>query len=125
MELCYGGIAYALSSLIQYLNDPSFENFGKIITGIGIAIGGLAMIIGSVPLAVAGAIVTILGLIASNWEKIKSWLDNASSFVDNMITNIKDWFINNIDIIQDYFGYFGVRCNRSVCIISQYYFVGI
>ena len=44
--LLIGGIVYAVESLIEYLKDPSWENFGKIITGIGIALMGLGLIIG-------------------------------------------------------------------------------
>lgn len=57
------GIVYAVESLIEYLKDPSWRNFGKIITGIGIALMGLGLIIGGpagLPVIVAGAIVAIL-----------------------------------------------------------------
>lgn len=72
--LLVAGIVYTIQALIKYLNDPSWKNFGKIITGIGVALLGLAVIIGSVPVAIAAAITIILGLIISNWEKIKSFL---------------------------------------------------
>lgn len=39
------GIVYTIQAIIDYLKDPSWENFGKIITGIGIALLGLALII--------------------------------------------------------------------------------
>lgn len=39
------GIVYTIQAIIEYLKDPSWENFGKIITGIGIALLGLALII--------------------------------------------------------------------------------
>ena len=68
------GIVYAISSLLKYLKDPSWENFGSIIQGVGVAIMGLAVLIGSVPVAVAGAIVLIVGTIVKYWEQIKSFL---------------------------------------------------
>lgn len=61
--LLIGGILYAIESLIEYLKDPSWKNFGKIITGIGVALIGLGLIIGGpagLPVIVAGAIVAIL-----------------------------------------------------------------
>lgn len=61
--LLIGGILYAIESLIEYLNDPSWKNFGKIITGIGVTLIGLGLIIGGpagLPVIVAGAIVAIL-----------------------------------------------------------------
>ena len=61
--LLIGGILYAIESLIKYLKDPSWKNFGKIITGIGVALIGLGLIIGGpagLPVIIAGAIVAIL-----------------------------------------------------------------
>lgn len=119
------GIIQLIKDLKSYLEDPSWENFGQIITDIGLILVGFALIISSIPLAVAGAITIILGLIAQNWETIKGWLEQASSFIDNMIENIKDWFVNNIDEIQYKFGWLGVRSNRSFCSISQYNIINI
>lgn len=61
--LLIAGIVYTIESLLEYLKDPSWENFGKIITGIGVALIGLGLIIGGpagLPVIVAGAIVAIL-----------------------------------------------------------------
>lgn len=52
-----------IQSIIDYLQDPSWENFGKIISNIGLIILGLGVVIGSVPLMIAGALVLIVGLI--------------------------------------------------------------
>lgn len=54
------GIVYTIESLLDYLQDPSWTNFGKIVTGIGVALLGLGIIVQSTPLIVAGAIVAIL-----------------------------------------------------------------
>lgn len=54
------GIVKLIQDVIGYLNDPSWENFGKIVSDIGLILLGLAAIIGSVPLAVAGAITLIV-----------------------------------------------------------------
>lgn len=74
--LAIAGVIYGIQSIIKYLQDPSFENFGKIITGIGIAVAGVAIIFGAWPVAVGGAIAAIVGLIISNWEKIKGFMLN-------------------------------------------------
>lgn len=61
--LLIAGIVYSIESLIEYLKDPSWKNFGKIITEIGVALIGLGLIIGGpagLPVIVAGAIVAIL-----------------------------------------------------------------
>lgn len=108
------GIVYTIQSLIKYLKDPSWENFGKVIQGIGIAIVGLGILIGNVPLIVAGAIVLIVGLIIKHWEEIKSflqggidWLKGKSDWVHQMfgdtIGNIYDTFVENLQLILNWF----------------------
>ena len=112
--LLVAGIVYTIQSLIDYLNDPSWENFGKIIQGVGIAIIGLGLLIGSVPLAVAGAIVLIVGTIIKYWEQIKAflqqgidWLKGKSDWVHEMfgevIGNIYDAWVEKLQLILDFF----------------------
>ena len=81
--LAITGIIYGIQSIIEYLQDPSFENFGKIITGIGIAVAGVAIIFGAWPVAVGGAIAAIVGLIISNWEKVKGFILNICKWLEN------------------------------------------
>lgn len=108
------GIVYTIQSLLKYLKDPSWENFGKVIQGIGIAIVGLGILIGNVPLIVAGAIVLIVGTIIKYWEEIKAflqkgidWLKNKSDWVHEMfgdtIGNIYDTFVSNLQLILNWF----------------------
>ena len=103
------GIIDLITSLKDYLEDPSWENFGKVIKAIGEIILGLGIIIGNVPLIVAGAIIIIVGLIIENWEKIKEflqkgidWLKGKSDWVHEMfgdtIGNIYDAFV---EILQN------------------------
>lgn len=80
--LAIAGVIYVIQSIIKYLQDPSFENFGKIITGIGIAVAGVAIIFGAWPVAVGGAIAAIIGIIISNWEKIKAFVLNICKWLE-------------------------------------------
>ena len=112
--LLIAGIVYTIESLLEYLQDPSWENFGKIIQGIGLAIIGLGALIGSVPLVVAGAIVLIVGTIVKYWEQIKSflqqgidWLKGKSDWVHEMfgevIGNIYDAWVEKLQLILNFF----------------------
>lgn len=94
--LMISGIVYSILSLLQYLKDGSWENFGKIIQGVGVAIIGLGAIIGSVPVAVAGAIVLIVGTIVKYWEQIKSFLQGGI-----------DWLSSKTDWVRENFGAVG------------------
>ena len=93
------GIVTAVSSLIKYLKDPSWENFGGIIAGIGVTIAGIGVLIGAFPVVIAGVIVVILGLIASMWDKInwffEEFIHNFYSIGDKIMTWLSDklgWF---------------------------------
>lgn len=88
--LLVGGLIISIKSLIDFLNDPTFENFTNIIIGIGIAIMGLGLIIGNIPLVVAGAIALIVGLIVKNYDKI---IGLFNSFISWLETNFKDKMI--------------------------------
>ena len=115
--LLVAGIVYTIQSLIAYLNDPSWTNFGKIIQGIGVAIIGLGALIGSVPVAVAGAIVLIIGTITKYWEQIKAffqkgidWLKGKSDWVHKMfgdtIGSIYDLFTRTLQNLLGIFDNF-------------------
>lgn len=112
--LLIGGIVYAVASLLDYLNDPSWKNFGGIIQGIGASIIGLGILIGNVPLIVIGAIILIVGTIIKYWEQIKTflqggidWLAEQSEWVHEMfgdtIGNIYDAFVGCLQGILDAF----------------------
>lgn len=78
--LLIAGVVIAIKGIIDYLKDPSWENFGTILEGIGIALIGLAILIGNVPLAIAGAIVLIIGLLVKNWDKVKAWIQGIANW---------------------------------------------
>lgn len=114
VALLISGIVYTVQNLIKYLKDPSWENFGSTIQGVGVTIMGLAVLIGSVPLAVAGAIVLIIGTITKYWEEIKGffqsgidWLASKSDWIHEMfgdtIGNIYDMFVNNLQHLLNFF----------------------
>lgn len=88
------GIVMSIQSLLQYMKDPTWTNFGNIIKGIGIALLGLALVIGSIPVAVAGAVALILGIIVSNWEKIKEKLEKGIGWLKSKI----DWVKENMGL---------------------------
>lgn len=92
------GIILTIQTLLKYIKEPSWENFGKIISGIGLIILGLGTIIVGVPAIIAGAITAIVGLVVSNWEKIKGKLDEAI----NWMTSKTDWVKENFGIVGEF-----------------------
>lgn len=88
------GIILLIQDVINFLNDPTWEGFGKILTDIGIILLGLSVIIGSIPLAVAAAIAIIVGLVISNWETICGVLGEFGDWIySNVIKPVADFFV--------------------------------
>ena len=81
------GIIFAIQNLIKFLQDPTFENFTKIIIGIGIAILGVGIIIKSFPLIIAGVIIAIVGLIIKNYDFIIGLFDKLINWFETDFVN--------------------------------------
>lgn len=105
--LMVAGVVYAVKSLLDYLKDPTWENFGKIIQGIGIAIIGLGIIIGLATggwvLAIVGAVILIVGTIAKHWEEIKAFFQNGINWLKDKSDDIHEKFGDVIGSIYDFF----------------------
>ncbi len=108
------GIVYAIEGLIKYLKDPSWENFGQVIQGIGIAVIGFGIIIGGIPAIVIGAILLIVGTIIKYWDQIKAflqrgidWLKSKSEWVGQnfggWIKGLYDTFVGWLELVLRYF----------------------
>lgn len=75
------GIIKLIGDLINYFKDPSWENFGKIISDIGIIILGLGITIGNVPLIIAGALALIIGYMITHWNELKEGFKLLRDFI--------------------------------------------
>lgn len=107
------GVVYAIEGLIDYLNDPSWKNFGKIIQGIGVFIIGLGVAFLGLPAIVTGVAILLLGTVIKYWEQIKgflqngiNWLKDKSDWVHQMfgdvIGNIYDYFVQKLQDMLNY-----------------------
>lgn len=108
------GIIRTIQGLIGYLNDPSWENFGKVIQGIGLIIVGFGVLIGGIPAIVIGAVVLIVGTIMRYWEQIKGflergigWLQGKSEWIGQQfggwVQGLYDTFVKFLGLIVRYF----------------------
>ena len=107
--LMISSIVYGIKSLLEYLKNPSWENFGRIIQSIGGFVLGLGLAIGSLPVAVAGAIVLIVGTIVKYWEDIRKFLQGGI-----------DWLTGKTDWVREHFGEVGEAIyNRFIFILQN------
>lgn len=108
------GILWTIGALKDYLEAPTWNNFGRIIQGIGIFLAGLLGIILGFPGVVVGVVVFIAGTIIKHWETIRAflqggidWLKEKSDWVHEIfgdtIGNIYDTFVENLQLILNWF----------------------
>lgn len=96
-----GGIVYAIEKLIAFMGDPSFENFGGTIQGIGIAITGLAIAFGGLYSIVAGVVVLLVGTFLKYWDKIRDTLQNGINWLKDKVDWVSTMFGSTIGEIYE------------------------
>jgi len=105
------GAVYAIQGLLAYLKDPTWENFGKVLQGLSIAIIGLGIAIGGpvgLTIAIAGAIAFIVSTIIRNWDNIKAFLQGGI-----------DWLFSKVDWVRKYFGIVGEAIYVTILTLMQ------
>ena len=99
--LIIAGIVKMVKAIIDFIKDPSWDNFAKILEGltvilIGVAIAMLAVNAANpvawIVLAIA-AVAALAALIIENWDKIKKVLGTVGQWIyDHIIKPIADFF---------------------------------
>lgn len=105
--LAIGGIVYAVMSLLEYLKDPTWENFGGIFEGLGVAILGVGLAISSLPVAIAGIAVLIHGIIMENWDKIKKTWQKGIDWIWEKGEEVQDFLDKKLGWLPEKFGAVG------------------
>lgn len=87
------GIVNLISDIIDFINDPSWQNFVAILGDIATVIGGIMLVMGNW----WGLLVVLVGLavklIAENWDAIKEILGKIGGWVyDHVVKPIGDFF---------------------------------
>lgn len=94
--LIIGGIVLIIKGVIDYLKDPTWENFMKILAGIALVAAGVALIFGAIPALIVAAIL-LVGAIAlaiyKHWDEVKATLSKVGKWIDdNVIKPVVDFF---------------------------------
>lgn len=98
--IAIAGIIQAIQKIIDFINDPTFDNFIGILEGIALAVTGVAIAVGAWPVAFAGAIAFVVVEIVKNYDKIKEIFDNLIKWLDtNILGGLRKLFGPVGDII--------------------------
>lgn len=91
--IAVAGLVYAIQSLIEFLKNPTFENFIKVLEGIAIAVTGVAIAIGAWPVAVGAAIALVIVEIVKHFDEIKKFFNNLLEWMNtNFLGKLKELF---------------------------------
>ena len=90
------GLVLIIEGVIDYLKDPTWDNFIKILGGIALAAAGVLLIFGGVPALITlivGLIGALVLAIVKNWDKIKETLAKVGNWIYlNVITPVRNFF---------------------------------
>lgn len=110
--LIIAGIVTLVQGIINFINDPSWENFGVILTGLALILAGVAIAmlavnaanpVAWIVLAIA-AVVALAALIIKYKDEILAWLSKAGQWIyDNVIKPIGDFFVGLWEGIKSIF----------------------
>ena len=99
--LIIAGIVKTVKAIIDFIKDPSWDNFAKILEGLAVILTGVAIAMLAVnasnPVAwivlAIEAVVALAAVVIKNWDKIKSVLGVVGSWInDHIIKPIADFF---------------------------------
>ena len=105
--LIIGGVAIAIKGVIDYLNDPTWENFGVMLTGIGIIAAGVLLIFGGFPALITliiGAVVALGVAIYKNWNNIVEFTKELVGKIKQGFGEAIDWVKRNFNTMVSFFG---------------------
>lgn len=98
--IAVAGLVYAIEKLLDFLKDPTFENFIGILEGIAIAVAGVAIAIGAWPVAVGAAIALVIIEIVKHFDEIRGLFYKLLDWMDkNVLGTLRKIFGPVGDII--------------------------
>lgn len=99
--LIIAGIYLTIKGIVDFIKNPSWENFAKILEGLALILAGIAITmiainatnpVGWIILAIA-AITALVALIIKNWDKIKKVLSKVGEWIyENVIQPVINFF---------------------------------
>ena len=92
--LILAGIVLLIQGIVDFIKDPSWDNFLTILQGIALVVAGIAILMKGWIVALVALGVAIVTYIIKNWDKVKEILGQVGSWIyDNIIKPVGDFFV--------------------------------
>lgn len=75
------GIITTISGIIDFIKEPSWKNFLKILEGIALTIAGIAVLMGGWVVALVALGAAIIAHVIRNWDKVKEILGTVAAWI--------------------------------------------
>lgn len=83
--LILAGIVLLVQGIMDFLKEPTWENFLGILQGIALVVAGIAVLFGGWIVALVAFGVAIVANVIQNWDKVKSILGVVGSWINEKI----------------------------------------
>jgi hypothetical protein len=99
--LIFDGLLDAIKGIRDYIDDPSWENFGKTIGGIGKSLVGLGLLTGNWVLVLVGGTAWAASEVIKNWDKIQKKSEETFNTLEEGSDEVRDKYGNVIGDVYD------------------------
>ena len=96
------GVAYTIQSIVNFIEDPSWEKFGDVLIGIGVTLSGIAILTGNWALGLAGLGTIIAGVVTKVLNQNTAIKDTKTAMKDleqatKDLDNANQNYANSVD----------------------------
>lgn len=108
--LILAGVVIAIKGILDFIKEPSWQNFLTILEGISLVVAGIAVLMGGWVVAIVAVGVAIVTAVIKNWDRVKSILGKVGSWIyDYVIAPVGKFFSGLWDgIIKGFKGFINI-----------------
>lgn len=98
--LIVAGLVLSIQGIINFIKDPSWNNFLTILQGISLVVAGIAVLCGAWVVALVALGVAIVAAVIKNWDKVKEILGAVGQWIyDYIVVPVINFFKGLFDTI--------------------------
>ena len=105
--LVVAGLVLAIQGLVDFIKEPSWNNFLTILQGISLVVAGIAVLCGGWVVALVALGVAIVAEVIKNWDKVKEILGVVGNWIyEHIVLPVQNIISKMYDVILSVLGTF-------------------